>query len=110
MNQTYEDNAPQPGQVKVPPTLALASKTLDVLLDVELPVSVSFGRAQLALEDVLKLDSGSIIELNRTVDEPVEIILNNCVIARGKVVVVDGNYGVKIEQIASRKERLETIR
>jgi len=88
---------------------AAPSRTLDLLLDVELPVSVSFGRAKLALKDVIKLTTGSIVELNRTVTEPVEIIVNNCVIARGEVVVMEGNYGVKISQIISRKERLRTL-
>jgi len=85
------------------------SKTLDLLLDVELPVSVSFGRAKLPLKDVIKLTTGSIVELNRTVTEPVEIIVNNCVIARGEVVVIEGNYGVRINQIISRQERLRTL-
>jgi flagellar motor switch protein FliN/FliY len=85
------------------------SKTLALLLEVELPVSVSFGRAQLPLRDVLKLSSGSIVELNRSVTEPVEVIVNNCVIARGEVVVIEGNYGVRINQIISREERLRTL-
>ncbi len=85
------------------------ASTLDLLLDVELPVSVSFGRAQVPLKDVLKLTSGSIVELNRTVAEPVEIIVNNCVIARGEVVVVEGNYGIRIQEIISRAERLRTL-
>jgi flagellar motor switch protein FliN/FliY len=81
----------------------------DLLLDVELPVRVSFGRAQLALKDVIKLTTGSIIELNRAVTEPVEVIVNNCVIARGEVVVVEGNFGVRIKQVISRQERLRTL-
>jgi flagellar motor switch protein FliN/FliY len=85
-------------------------KSLDLLLDVELPVSVSFGRAQLPLKDVIKLTTGSIVELNRAVSEPVEIIVNNCVIARGQVVVVEGNFGVRIQQVVSRQERLRTLR
>ena len=85
------------------------SKTLDLLLDVELPVSVSFGRASVPLKDVLKLTSGSIVELNRGVSDPVELIVNNCVIARGEVVVVEGNYGVRIQQIVSAGERLRTL-
>lgn len=85
------------------------SRTFDLLLEVELPVSVSFGRAQLPLRDVLKLNSGSIVELNRTILEPVEIIVNNCVIARGEVVVVEGNYGVRIQEVISREERLRTL-
>jgi len=87
-----------------------ASKTLDLLLDVELPVSVSFGRAELLLKDVLKLTTGSIVELNRGVSEPVEVIVNNCVVARGEVVVMDGNYGVRIHQIISPQERLRTLK
>lgn len=85
------------------------SGSLDLLLDVELPVSVSFGRAQLSLKDVIKLTSGSIVELNRTISEPVEIIVNNCVIARGEVVVVEGNFGVRILQVVSRQDRLRTL-
>jgi flagellar motor switch protein FliN/FliY len=85
------------------------SNSIDLLLDVELPVSVSFGRAQLPLKDVIKLTTGSIIELNRSVSEPVEVIVNNCVIARGEVVVVEGNFGVRIRQVISRQERLRTL-
>ena len=85
------------------------SRQIELLLDVELPVSVSFGRAQLPLKDILKLTSGSIVELNRPVAEPVEVIVNNCVLARGEVVVVDGNYGVRINEVISRKERLRTL-
>jgi flagellar motor switch protein FliN/FliY len=82
---------------------------IDLLLDVELPVSVSFGRAQLALKDVIKLTTGSIVELNRSISEPVEVIVNNCVIARGEVVVVEGNFGIRIKQVISRQERLRTL-
>ena len=82
---------------------------IDLLLDVELPVRVSFGRAQLPLKDVIKLTTSSIIELNRSVSEPVEVIVNNCVIARGEVVVVEGNFGVRIRQVISRQERLRTL-
>jgi flagellar motor switch protein FliN/FliY len=92
------------------PEAAKAPRTLDLLMEVELPVAVSFGRAELPLKDVLKLTTGSIVELNRTVDEPVELIVNNCVIARGEVVVVDGNYGVRIRHIISPQERLRTLK
>jgi flagellar motor switch protein FliN/FliY len=86
-----------------------ATDRYELLLDVEMPVSVSFGRAHLALRDIVKLTSGAIVELNRAVSEPVELIVNNCVVARGEVVVVDGNYGVRVKQIISRKERLRTL-
>jgi len=80
--------------------------TLDLLLDVEMPVSVSFGRTFLPVREVLKLATGSIIELDRPVNQYVEVVVNNCVIARGEVVVIEGNYGVRIHEIISRSDRL----
>jgi flagellar motor switch protein FliN/FliY len=90
-------------------TSAMNTKNLDLLLDVEMPVSVSFGRAQLPLKDVMKLTTGSIVELSRSVSEPVDIIVNNFVIARGEVVVVEGNFGVRIKEISSKQERLKSL-
>ena len=86
------------------------SRTMDLLLDVDLPISISFGRTQLPMKDVLKLTTGSIVELNRGVNDPVEVLVNHCLIARGEVVVVEGNYGVRIQEIASRQDRLRSIR
>jgi flagellar motor switch protein FliN/FliY len=84
-------------------------RNLELLMEVELPVCVTFGRTQLPLKDVLKLSSGSIIELNRLANEPVDILINNSVIARGEVVVVDGNYGIRVTEIVSRKERIRSF-
>lgn len=83
-------------------------KTLDLLKDVELPVSVSFGRTHMPLQDVLELAAGSVIELDRTIDEPVALIVNDTVVALGEVVVVEGNYGVRIQKIMSREDLLRT--
>jgi flagellar motor switch protein FliN len=104
--------ASQPAETpsEAPNQSVQGSKTLDLLLEVELPVSVSFGRAQLPLKDVIKLSTGSIVELNRSIIDPVEVIVNNCVIARGEVVVIEGNYGVRVTQIISRQERLRTLK
>jgi flagellar motor switch protein FliN/FliY len=84
--------------------------TLDLLMDVEMPVSISFGRTHVRIQDVLKLITGSIVELDRSIAEPVEVIVNNCVIARGEVVVIDGNYGVRITEVMSRETRLRESR
>lgn len=89
--------------------LALNSRTMGLLLDVDLPVSISFGKTRLPMKEVLKLTTGSIVELDRDVNDPVEVLVNQRLIARGEVVVVDGNYGVKIQEIASRNERLRSI-
>jgi flagellar motor switch protein FliN/FliY len=86
------------------------SRTMDLLLDVNLPVSISFGKALLPMKDVLKLTTGSIVELNRVLNDPVEVLVNHCLIARGEVVVVEGNYGIRIQEIASRQDRLRSVR
>jgi flagellar motor switch protein FliN len=82
------------------------SLTLPLLLDVEVPIRVCFGRTSLKVNDALKLVTGSLLELDRGAGESVELIVSNRVIAHGEVVAVDGNYGIRITQIVSRKERL----
>ena len=72
---------------------------LKLVMDVELNVSVLFGQRQLPLRDVLALSSGSVIELDRMVDEPVELLLDGKLIARGEAVIVDGNYGLRVTEI-----------
>jgi flagellar motor switch protein FliN len=72
---------------------------LQLVMDVELNVSLRFGQCQLPLRDVLDLTSGSVIELDRDVDDPVELLLDGRVIARGEAVIVDGNYGLRITEI-----------
>jgi len=89
--------------------VAVNPRTMGLLLDVDLPVSISFGKTRLPMKEVLKLTTGSIVELDRDVNDPVEVLVNRHLIARGEVVVVDGNYGVKIQEIASRHERLRSI-
>ena len=104
------ENPPDRSEQDEPDLSHRNSRTMDLLLDVDLPVSISFGKAQLPMKDVLKLTTGSIVELDRGVSEQVEVLVNQCLIARGEVVVVDGNYAVRIQEIASRKDRLRTLR
>jgi flagellar motor switch protein FliN/FliY len=72
---------------------------LKLVMDVELNVSLRFGQRQLPLREVLELASGSVVELDRQVDEPVELLLDGKVIARGEAVIVDGNYGLRITEV-----------
>jgi len=87
---------------------ARVSQTLDLLRGVELPVSVSFGRARMPLQEVLRLTPGSVIELDRSIDEPVELIVNETVVALGEVVVIEGNYGLRIQRIMGREKLLRS--
>jgi len=72
---------------------------LKMVMDVELNVSLRFGKRQLPLREVLELSSGSVIELDRLVDEPVDLYLDGKLIARGEAVIVDGNYGLRVTEI-----------
>jgi flagellar motor switch protein FliN/FliY len=80
------------------------------LLDVDLPVSISSARRSLPMRAVIKLTTGSLVELNRGVNEPAEALVNGSLAARGEVVVVEGNYGMRISEIASRQDRMRTLR
>ncbi len=82
---------------------------IELLLDVELPVSVSFGHSEMALKDVLKLGAGSVVELDKSVNDPVSIIVNHKPIAKGEVVMVDGNYGVRILEVESTTDRIRSL-
>jgi flagellar motor switch protein FliN len=81
------------------------SRNIERLLDVELEVVVRFGLTQIPLRELVRIGVGSMIELNRQVDEPVELLVNNRPFARGSVVVVDGYYGVCITEIGQLEER-----
>ena len=84
------------------------SQTLDVLHDIEMPVTVRVGSAQMTFGDVMGLNTGSLVEFDRAVEEPVEVLVNDRVVARGEMVMVQGNYGVRITEISSRRARLDT--
>ena len=77
---------------------------IERLLDVEMNVTVRFGKAEIPLREVVRFGVGSMIELNRTVDEPVELLVNNYPFARGEVVVVDGYYGVRVTEIGLQND------
>lgn len=76
------------------------------LMELELPLSVALGRAKMPINDVLKVTAGSLIELDRNIGDPVELIVHGTVVARGEVVSVRGNYGVRIKEIISRQDRM----
>ena len=82
---------------------------LDLLLDVELAVTLRFGSRRAPLREILELSPGAVLELNREIQEPVDLMLNDRVIARGDVVVVDGNYGLNITDVISPEQRLRNL-
>jgi flagellar motor switch protein FliN/FliY len=82
---------------------------ISLLMDVKLPVRVRIGQKKMLLKDVLNMDIGSVVELNQLANDPLEILIDNHVIAHGEVVIVDGNFGVQITAIGTKRERLEQI-
>ncbi len=81
-----------------------------LIMDVKLPVRVRIGKKRMLLKDVLNMDIGSVIELNQLANDPLEILVDNHVIAEGEVVIVDGNFGVQITTIGSKKDRLTQLK
>ena len=80
-----------------------------MILDIDLPLVVRFGRTELPLKTVTRLGPGSLIDLGRTPDEPVEILVSNQVVARGEVVIVSGSYGVRILEVVSARDRIRSM-
>ena len=103
-SQTSESPDVPPAAIRDPAEPA----NLDLLLDVELEASLRFGQREMLLRDILELHPGSVIELDRRVQEPAELIVAGRVIAHGEVVIVDGNYGLRITDIAQASQRLQS--
>ena len=76
---------------------------IDLLMDVSLRVSVELGRTRMQLAQILELQHGSVIELDRLAGDPVDIFVNDCIVARGEVVIVDDKFGVRITEMVSSK-------
>lgn len=87
-----------------------AMQSLDFILDVPLKVTVELGRSKLPIRDILQLAQGSVIELTKFAGEPLEILINDKLIARGEVVVVNEKFGVRLTDIISPVERIEQLR
>lgn len=85
------------------------SKDLDFILDIPLEVTVEMGRTRMLINDLLQIGQGSVIELNRLAGEPLDILINSKLIARGEVVVVSEKFGIRITDIVSPLERVKRL-
>ncbi|MBN4076254.1 flagellar motor switch protein FliN [Gemmatimonas aurantiaca] len=86
------------------------SRSIDMLLDVNLPISIELGSTSMSIADILALGPGSVVELNKLAGEPVEVKVNHKTVALGEVVVVDENFGVRVTQLMSAEDRLKTLK
>ncbi len=86
------------------------ARRLDLLLDVPLDVSVELGRCRMSIQDLLNLAPGSVVELDKVAGEPLDILINDRLVARGEAVVVNDKFGVRITDIVSPQERIARLR
>jgi flagellar motor switch protein FliN len=85
------------------------ARSIEMLLDVSLPISIELGRTRMAIADILALGPGSVVELNKLAGEPVDLMVNQKIVAKGEVVVIDENFGVRITQLVTPEERLKIL-
>jgi flagellar motor switch protein FliN len=85
------------------------NKSLDLILDIPLTVAVELGRSKMLINDLLQLGQGSVIELTKLVGEPLEVLVNQKLVARGEVVVVNEKFGVRLTDIVSTMERVKSL-
>lgn len=83
---------------------------LDMIMDVNVSVSVEVGRARMSINDLLKLSQGAIIELDRMAGEPLDVLVNGTLVARGEIVVVRDKFGIMLTEVVSPEERLRRLR
>ena len=91
------------------PVVRGQTKNLDLILDIPLTLTVELGRSKMIINDLLQLGQGSVIELTKLAGEPLEVLVNQKLVARGEVVVVNERFGVRLTEIVSPVERIQSL-
>lgn len=103
--------APEPTHTRIQrEPFASASPGVELLMDVELEATLRFGCREMPLGEILELGPGDVVQLDRHVSEPVDLIVGDKIVARGDVVLVNGNFGLRVTEVAMPRKRLESIR
>lgn len=105
-----EPGAEGNGQETAVPGAGGAEINLDALLDVPVTLSVEIGRSRVPIKQLLSLNQGSVLELDKEVNEPLDLLVNGTLMARGEVVTVDGKFGLRLIDVVSPAERLKKLR
>jgi flagellar motor switch protein FliN/FliY len=95
---------------KLPITDNASARRLELLMDVPLDLTVELGRTRMSIQDLLNLSPGSVVELDKVAGEPLDVLINDRLIARGEAVVVNDKFGVRITDIVSPSERIARLR
>jgi flagellar motor switch protein FliN len=101
---------PAPAPPAAPPPSPSLSAGIELLLDVELEATLRFGCKELPLAEILDLGPGDVVQLDRNVADPVDLVVGDKIVARGEVVLINGNFGLRVTEVASPRKRLESIR
>ena len=104
----WGDLAPSPSPAVNPPTGGDAN--LDLILDVQVTLSLEVGRARIPIRNLLQLNQGSVVELERVAGEPLDVYVNGTLVAQGEVVVVNERFGVRLAEVVSPSERIKRLR
>jgi len=102
--------ASPPSSAPLPAPTPAHSPGIELLLDVELDASLRFGCREMPLGEILDLGPGDVVQLDRHIADPVDLIVGDKIVARGEVVLVNGNFGLRVTEVAAPRKRLESIR
>lgn len=113
IEEKKEEQPPPQEKIHTPPTPvevdSTIAKKLDMILDIPITISFEVGSKKLHIEDIVKLSPSSIIELDRYIDQPIDIKVNGVLVAKGEIYQVDDNFAVKITKIISKEDRIKLI-
>ncbi|HBR96115.1 MAG TPA: flagellar motor switch protein FliN [Gammaproteobacteria bacterium] len=100
LQETLADTAPQGAD----------SQNLELVMDIPVTLSMELGRTRMSIQELLQLNSGSVVELQRMADEPMDVLVNGTLVAHGEAVVIGDKFGVRLTDVVSAKERVKRIR
>lgn len=86
------------------------ARNLDMVLDIPVTLSMELGRTRISIRDLLQLNSGSVVELQRMADEPMDVMVNGTLVAHGEAVVIDDKFGIRLTDVVSPTERVKKLR
>ena len=87
-----------------------AGNNIDMVLDIPVTLSMELGRTRMSIHELLQLNSGSVVELQRMADEPMDVLVNGTLVAHGEAVVIDDKFGIRLTDVVSPKERVKRLR
>ncbi len=85
-------------------------RNFDLVMDIPVTLSMELGRTRMSIQELMELDSGSVVELQRLADEPLDVLVNGTLVAHGEAVVIDDKFGIRLTDVVSPKERVRRLR